>query len=449
MRITFILISILFLTSCNIFTGTPKEAAPNVLFIVIDTLGARHMSVYDPTLNTTPAMARLAEKSLVFEKAYSTAPWTKPAISSMFTSLYPRQHTVQKLKSEFPDRFITMADILKKKGYATDAVISHTLLKEGTGFEKGFDSYILAPFEGNVHNAIVGKAVSDLAIKRVKSHFEDENKKPFFQFLHYFDPHFNYQHHPEFDRSSWYKGPITPGMGFRDLRKRIPELTEDDRKYLVDLYHEEIEYTDVQVSRVLETYKEMGILDNTIVIITADHGEEFLEHGELGHTRTLYDELIHVPLIIYWSKIAEPKRVKENVSIVDILPTVLTSIGFDPLPPHFEGISLISGNKLADLPKRHIFSEVDFKSSAIEAIKSGVIRENHKLIDDHLNEEKKIFDLEKDPAELSNIIEKEEELANDLQLFLDEHIETGSGESGEGLVHTEEDLEQLRSLGYL
>jgi arylsulfatase A-like enzyme len=444
--IKILLISLtIFLGSCNKINNDSK---PNILLIVVDTLSAKHLAVYNPTLNNAPNLVKLAKNSIVFEKAYSSAPWTKPSIASIFTSLYPREHGVIKITNKFADNNHTLTEELKSKDYHTSAVVSHTLLKKGTGFEQGFDDFKLIPLESNVHQAISSKKVTELGIKAIKNHLNKKDGKPFFTWLHYFDPHYNYQHHPEFDRSSWYKGQLKPGDGIRKIRKLENNFTNDDIKYLIDLYHEEIAYTDKHIGRVLKFLEEERLIDNTIIIFTADHGEEFYEHGNIGHTRTLHDELINIPLIIHWKNKLLKTTVKEPVTTIDIFPTILKLLNL-PEDNKLSGLPLISNNQPDIKPNRDIFSEVDFKSSAILAKQSGIIYEGNKLIKDFLNNNFSQYDFIADKDEKNNIYNPKEPLTKELSNKLNNFCSTDFNTNKEELNHSKEDIKQLKSLGYL
>ena len=315
--------AILFVLGCEQKGSSAVESKLNVVLIVVDTLGARHLQAYDSRLNNSPNIARLAKEGVLFKNAYSVAPWTKPAIASIFTSLLPSEHKLRDLHDKLDNEHLTMAELLKLRGYATMGKVSHTFLNDKQGFSQGFDSFEVVPFRGNVHHAITSETVSTRALRWLEHQQKVAADQPFFMFLHYFDPHYNYQHHPQFDRTSKYKGKLQPGTDIRELRRLIPELTKEDIQYLVDLYHEEIQYTDYHIGRVIDELRKRGLDRNTLVILTADHGEEFMEHDYIGHTRTLYDELVNIPLIFWLPGQFEPAQIQENVSSLDILPTVL------------------------------------------------------------------------------------------------------------------------------
>ncbi len=436
------------LTACKFFSINSDSGRPNIVLIIVDTLSAKHLSIYNRKLDHSPNLQALAEAGLVFEKAYSPAPWTKPAIASILTGVYPRQHSVISIDSQLPASQLTLAEVLHEQGYATHAVVSHTLLERGNGYEQGFDSFERVPLKGNVHEAITSKVVSDLGMRKVKQTQSGSERKPFFLWLHYFDPHFNYQHHAEFDRSSWYHGKLKAGAGFRDLQAALPTMTAEDARYLVDLYHEEIAYTDKHIGRLLEFIKAQGLSDNTLVIVTADHGEEFLEHGGIGHTRTLYDELINVPLLLYWPGKIKPARQAEAVSTIDLFPSILTLIQ-SALPANLAGASFFKDGNVQVSGERDLFSEVKFKSHAIDAHKSGLISGSNKLIQDYLAGNFSQFDFLKDPEEKTDLYSSSSAISQGMKGRLENFCSVENAQGGPDIQHSSEEIKQLESLGYL
>jgi choline-sulfatase len=446
---------ILSASACKQASKLPELNQLNVVLIVIDTLGAKHLEAYNSELKNSPNIAALARAGVRFDRAYAPAPWTKPSIASIFTSKLPSQHKLRDLHDTLDPQAKTIASYLGEQGLLTFGRVSHVFLNKKEGFATGFQDYQVVNFRGNVHKAITSKTVSDQALKWLERRQADPQNKNFFMFLHYFDPHYNYQHHAQYDRTSGYSGPLKPGMDIRKLRQLIPQLTKADINYLVGLYHEEIAYTDAQIGRVIDQLKQNGMADNTLIIVTADHGEEFLEHDHIGHTRTLYDELINVPLIFYFPKYFKARVVSENVSTMDILPTLLSFDSKRSSADLFAGISLQSVLTGSNLPPadRQIFSEVDFKSSSIKAYKAGVKEQNLKLIFDKPTKQWELQDLIKDPAELND---QQQALPGDfkrlkpvLEGFMSNQGDLPSQSQEDSQSKTPEEVEQLKTLGYM
>jgi len=203
--------------------------------------------------------------------------------------------------------------------------------------------------------------------------------------------------------------------------KRIEELSEDELKGIISLYEKEVKYVDSEIGSFLEVLEQMDIdLENTYIILTADHGEEFMEHGELEHHRKLYDELIHVPLVICGPGISGNKEIRDQVSLIDITPTILDLLDYKPVN-NFQGSSLIPLIKCENVPKRAAISEYCY----IENIKGYSLRtEEHKYILKMENRKtySELYNVLKDPQEINNIAGEEVELTRKFEKILLRHI---------------------------
>lgn len=451
-RTLLILLALLVLgtTTFTIVRAAREQKPQNVLLIVIDTLGAKHVGAQRDGRSITPHLDRLAAEGTTFTRAYSSAPWTKPSIGTMFTGLMPSSHGVIKLRDILPERATTVAERLQHRGYRTAGVVSHTLLNQKSGLAQGFEDYTVVKFERAVHDDITSDAVSNEAIRWLDGR---DAASPFLLFLHYFDPHYNYQDHPQYSFANNYQGSLRPGLNFRVLRDRIPELTPQDIEYLVALYHEEIAYTDQEIGRVLDYLERNGLRDDTLIVVVADHGEEFFEHGFLGHTRTLYDELIHVPFIVSWPGRVKQQRIEVPVSLVDLTPTLLELLGVTEQNVSFDGISLAQClvNGSCELPHRPLFAEVHFSSPNIAAHKSAVLDWPYKLISDKIAGSVTLYDRAQDPDEQRDLTAQQQPLLESLRARLERFEQRGSATDREegAFEETPEELERLRSLGYL
>jgi arylsulfatase A-like enzyme len=455
--------SLLAIAGLNGCFSAPKKGLPaldkmNVVLIVVDTLATKHLGTYNPELKNSPAIDRLAADGIRFNRAYAPAPWTKPSIGGIMTGKVPTHHGLRGINDRLAPENQTLAEELSARGFKTAGFISHMLLLAREGFDQGFDKYQIYDFTGNVHDAISSAKVSDLAINWLKSERPGVNggdTKNFFLFLHYFDPHYNYLHHAQFDRTAWYKGPLKPGINIRKLRKMAKSFTPEDIRYLIDLYHEEIAFTDYHIGRVLDSLKEFGLRENTLVILTADHGEEFFEHGWLGHTLTLYDELINVPLIFSLPGTLSPGIVDDPVSTIDIFPTLLNRSATKVALTDVDGRDidgLLRGEKATE--SRNLFAEVDFESSRIRAHKVGVGRDREKLIFNKEGGAYQFYDRATDKEERKDLYPQNPQGALQLKPTLDAYRakqdEKGSEQAKEpALERTPEEVEQLKSLGYM
>jgi arylsulfatase A-like enzyme len=424
----------------------------NVILIAIDTLNAHHLGAYGAERSPSPNIDQLAKNGIVFERAYSAAPWTKPAFASMFTSLYPSEHGVTAFDRILSEDKFTVGEYFKSKGFSTAGIVSHILVQPQFGYAQGFDYYELIPFKGNVHSIISSLRVTDMATRWLESNSE----RPFFMFLHYFDPHNNYYHHKKFDRTSWYKGPVTSGMDLRELKKLIPNMTKEDVVALRGFYDEEIAFTDFSIGLLLSYLRDHGLDKDTLIVLTADHGEELTERGYIGHTRTLYDELVRVPFIFNLPGRFAPARVKEPVSTMDLLPTMQGLFG-DKKQTQIAGEDLseilLAGAK--EPLARKIFSEVDYRAGQITAHKLGVVDGNLKLVLDKSSQQYEFFDLKKDPSETINIEDSSSPDFKRLQAAIkgfQARYQTDAVESNKLVApkaESQDKMDQLKSLGYL
>ncbi|MCA9002663.1 MAG: sulfatase, partial [Planctomycetes bacterium] len=275
---------------------------PNVLWIVVDTMRADRLG---GERGLTPYLDRLGSRGVVFESAYSHAPWTLPSMASMLTSLHPKEHgaggrlgSFQALRKDVS----TAPAVFARAGYQTRAIVNVEFLKEKYGVTRDFESLDLVAFNNNVEvrNA---EATSAAALEFLEG---AGTEKPFFLFLHYFDPHAVYDP-PQPFRRRFAAQPDREGgegrtlFGTREhmmaLRQGQLQLTPEWIGRAARLYDGEMAYTDAEIGRLLDRLGDMGLLENTIVVFTSDHGEEFLDHGNFEHGHTVFDELIHVPLV--------------------------------------------------------------------------------------------------------------------------------------------------------
>jgi arylsulfatase A-like enzyme len=314
-----------------------KRGGPNVLLIGVESLRADHVGCLGYFRDTTPTLDRLARKGVVFSRAMATSSWTIPAVMSVMTSLYPAIHNAKDFRQKTPEEITTLAEILKEKGYVTVAFAGNPLLDGSYGFRQGFDLYddftvqlhlgldLFA--EGGattpdaVHDAVTNQVIHRAATSWLKAN----HRKRFFMFVFYFDPHIDYIPPPPFDRrfDPDYEGSMDGrGLAFEPLRSVRPP--QRDLDHTIALYDGELLHTDGYISKLLDEFGEYGILDNTLVVVFGDHGEEFYEHGSTVHGLTLYNEVIHIPLILRWpSAIPGNKKNGALVSGVDIMPTIL------------------------------------------------------------------------------------------------------------------------------
>jgi arylsulfatase A-like enzyme len=322
---------------------------PNILIISIDALRRDYVSAYNESYVETPNLDRFAERGYRFECSYSNSPWTLPSMMTMCTGQYPSVHGIAfgKLPADLP----TLAQALKGHGYRTEAYSGNGVMKREYGFEKGFDKYLVHteddwyyPFR----NTPVGRILYQIdkktpAFLKIGKHTDSttwcsgilaerinalhSESQPFFLWVHLMDPHtpltppIEYIERPEREAEKLLNFGLNNTVGHDEENFNVKY--KDD---LVDLYAAEVRYVDDALEPVLEILDALNVWDDTLIILTADHGEEHFEHGKYGHTRTLYDETTAVPLIVHFPD-KESGVVKNPSSIIDIPTTILSYIG--------------------------------------------------------------------------------------------------------------------------
>jgi arylsulfatase A-like enzyme len=388
-----------------------KRQQMNLLLILVDTLRADHLGCYGYRRPTSPHIDRLASESVVFERAYSHSPWTMPSVGSLFTSLEPKDHGIATWKQPLDERLLTLAEHLRAHGYRTEGYVSHGVLAPLYNFDQGFDVYDSSVVDGRMPRKVsTAREVTDLAL----SALDRMPSSPFFLWLHYFDPHNEYMPHE--------------GFAFGDGA--------------LDRYDGEIAYTDQQIGRLLEAFRRRGLLERTIVVLMADHGEGFLEHGHIYHSTTLYDELLHIPLILHVPG-ALPQRASFVAAGIDVAPTLVSLLGL-PIPQSFRGrpLRLVDG-RFQDPGDVPVVAESRWDVD-LRAIRTG----RWKLIVDRAGGARKLFDLDTDPRERRNLRKRHPEMVQRLEMALDAHYASSSTTAPERALPPEVE-ERLKSLGYV
>jgi len=344
--------------------GSTGSTRPNVLFIVVDTLRADHLTPYDYKVrDTTPEIQRrLAGPGTVVENAYSQAPWTLPSVVSFMTSRYPGELLGDDAASfGIPAGVKTLAERMAAAGYETGGFIANPVLHEGAGYERGFHTSYAPPadIEWMRHHA---DDLNRRAVPWLRAYQRAHQRRPFFLYLHYVDPHDPYEN-PDMiaGRAQFmpdYKGNVSGewihGIYSGKLQLADPAL---DLTYVKALYDGEVHYVDRHIGALLDEI-DPEVLKNTLIVLTADHGEEHFDHGGWKHGQTLYQEQIHVPLIFRWDgHIPAGRRLSGTVSLLDLVPTLMAAAGA-AADPAWEGVNLLPAlTGKAPAPRRPAFSE--------------------------------------------------------------------------------------------
>jgi arylsulfatase A-like enzyme len=370
------------LSASTVGAAEPAPAAKyNLLLISIDTCRADHLKCYGYSPDTSPHLDQLAKEGVLFENLTSASSWTVPSHMSMFTSLYPSVHGVETFKVRLGEGVPTLAQRLAESGYVTAAFVTGPMLNRRYGFNRGFqlyDDFSANPTfgqRGGISNVATNPVITDLGTQWLKKHSQES----FFLFLHYWDCHYDYIPPAPYDRKfdPDYKGKEHGRYIYFREDELTAHISAVDLAHLAALYDGEIAYTDEHVGKFLQLLQDLGLSDKTLVIVLADHGEAFLEHGKLTHGNSLYEEALHVPLIMRLpGVIPAGKRVVGNVSHVDLMPTALGLL-------HLAGPEQIQGTDLSPVilsdkpvPERLIYSELAFNGYNLTAVRWG----NRKLL---------------------------------------------------------------------
>lgn len=472
----------------NAVPRTRTEAArPDlILMISLDTLRADHLGFSGYERPTSPVLDAFAARSVIFEDASATSPWTLPSHASMLTGLYPKRHGVVSHGTKLSVRTETLAGDLARAGFETYAVVNTPWLAGDTfGFMRGFETKLFV--KGGGARVAPNTLVTDQALDWLGR----KSTKRKFVFMHYIDAHSDYvalpEHEalflkpfdgkftgttrelfelrvtdafiescratPEADRCKDNMG--TPLTNL--LRKSV--LDGDGLVHLVDRYDAGIHQLDAELGRVFDFLNEQGLMERAAVIITADHGEALMDHGDLFHAASQYQEVIRVPLLVRGPGLPEGKRVATPVSLVDLTPTILELAGVRP-------IIGIDGRSLVPLwrkDEKHQFDERDLFAEApgeynemvglerYHVLRRGQYKLHHELFKNRFE----LYDLNADPNELENIASQEPELLAAMrERLLARHPPDGEGavdrtSDADTVDLSEEAREALRALGYL
>ncbi|MFQ5415466.1 MAG: sulfatase-like hydrolase/transferase [Myxococcota bacterium] len=438
---------------------------PNVILVMVDTLRADHLSCYGATNVKTPELCSLADGGTLYS-GFSHASWTKPATASLVSSLLPSSHGAVSKPSALSQETVLVSEVLAEHGYSTGGIVSNINLAPSFGFDQGFDEYhYLAPdyiagAEESSSKLILyqiarsvwfklkpGLRVGDFyqdsgTVNELAFDFLDRHRDArFFLFLHYMDPHDPYFEHP-------YDGYAIARVS---NQHPDPELAQEMER----LYQGEIEHLDANFGKLLDKLRDLGLYDDTLIALVADHGEEFYEHDGWWHGLTLYDELIHVPFIIKWARGLPAPGGDERrhvARIIDVVPTLITRAGAE-VPDAMQGVDVAGGLSRRAEKDRMAFAEEDHEGNVLRAIRTT----EWKLIEANEGnprglETVELYHVSKDAGETRNLIDDHAEIGGELRAHAEANEKAalaasiGGGESTE-LSTAEEDA--LRALGYL
>ena len=430
-----------------------ESGPPNLVLISLDTLRRDHSSAYGYERETTPNLERFAEQGVRFALAYAPTSTTGPTHATLFTSLHPITHRVVKNGRVLVPAQVTLAERLRDRGWDTAGVVSSYVLDARFGWDQGFAVWDddFDPATATVRNEAwegaeveVFDRTADATTERALAWLDGprEHDRPFFLFVHYFDPH----------------APWVPPVGFA---RRFPpaDAPTGGLPVLRARYDAEIAFADQQIGALLDALEERGLAENSLVAITADHGEGLMQHGHLLHGAQIYEEQVRVPLLLRWPGRLPAGRVIEGaVSLIDLAPTLLELAGVTPAPDEpMQGESLvrvIEGKESID-PARPIFLfrqlyQRGFDSGTpVAGEQYGIRVGDWKLILAPDEGTRQLFDVARDPRERRDRNADEPALAAELeQKIAAWRAQHTRGTTAPDAI-SEADLERLRALGYV
>ncbi len=411
----------------------PTRESPNLVIITLDTTRADALGAYGQSFATSPSFDRMAKEGTLFEDVMTSSPETVPAHATIFTGKYPFAHGVRgNAGYVLSDDHLTLAEVLKSAGYVTGAEVAAIVMREATQISQGYSTVrgphsegarlksLFRERDGEIKAEVTmvrdGSDITDSGIRFVRQHRNDK----FFLWLHYFDAHAPYQAPPPFS----------------------VEISDSP-------YHAEVAYQDSQMGRFIEELEKLGLRDNTLVIVTADHGEGLLEHGERTHSYFIYDTTMRIPMI-FWGlpEVSGGKRIESLVRSVDIAPTALDLLRLYPLDD-IDGVSLAplmgEAHSALDLTAYGEASRVvsTFNISPLRFVREGRWKYIHKV-----NPE--LYDVKTDPDELNNRIAAEPDVAARLHAKLELILGAAPAKSVASVDELTHQVElQLRALGYV
>jgi arylsulfatase len=372
----------------------------NVILITVDTLRADHLGAYGYPRDTSPNLDALARESLLFRNAYSQSSETNPPLSSLMTSHYPHETKVFRNFHQLQPGALTLAEVLKAEGYRTGAVVSNFSLRRGAGFAQGFDTYDDQMDDWGDRTWEGYERVAPKTTAAAVTWLEQHSKERFFLWVHYMDPHGPYTppvpYNTMFVESTIGEERILPFLEKATGSGGIPPYVRSDdhreAQYYIDQYDGEIRFFDYWLGELLKTIRALGLLEKSLIILTADHGEGMGEHDYyFTHPEFLYDGLIHVPLVVRFPG-ASPRTgsLEHAVALVDVFATILDSVSVSK-PMNGKGLNLL------DSRPRGIFAETHYNGSKFALTLSGL-----KAVVDQTDFA--LYDLERDPGEMTNVL---------------------------------------------
>jgi arylsulfatase A-like enzyme len=427
----------------------------NIFFITMDALRPDHMSTYGYRRKTTPHLDEFAKESVLYTNCNSSAPWTLPSFASIYTSLFPQNHRVYKLpESGFESyvllkfNFPTIPRFFKPYGYRSYLITTHPYLYDADyRLNRSFD--VVEEDRMNLEKP--------LFIDSFEYYLEDIEDERFFLHIHLLPPH-----EPFFAVSPYddrYLDYDYDDVGARnakllfswpEIKAYKNEVKKSNRDYIIDLYDTSLATADEYFGEFVALLKERGMYDESIIIFSADHGEQFWEHNNIGHSKSLHWEEIHVPLIIKYPKSlgVEPDEIDDPVLTIDVLPTMLAANAIS-IPDYLDGEPLIESDRTKTRSPEREYS-LHARACSIQNFR-GIIWENYKYIYYEGTQYERLYDISRDPREKKDITAKKPEIAKKLRdiLLSHEEPEESTAPKKTDEIKDDEALNRLKDLGYM
>jgi len=416
---------------------------PNLVVFVVDTLRADHLGAYGYPAPTSPRLDAFASQGLLFEQMWAQSSWTRPTVATIFTGLGIDAHGVGEIGSTLATSLTTLAEAVHAGGYRTGAFVANGILSASLGYGQGFEIW-----DDSLHKHLAAEVV-ERALR-----FVDQGQGPFLLYVHTLEPHTPYLPLPE----HW--APFQPAgyRGNRNVAALTPKLdiAPDELRFLLSAYDGEVHQDDAAFGALIDGLRGRGLLDRSLVVFTADHGEEFRDHGGSGHGGTLYREALHVPLAVRFpGGLRAGARDRAPVQQADLMPTLLALLGL-AAPPVMEGRDLSArwrGLESGPAATPVIVSRLRFEPYDKVAARAGDMQLVVNLEEDAATP-LELYDLERDPAERHNVAAERPIVVGHLrtEAVLAREVETAIRRrfhAGQKVEPTAEELERLRALGYV
>ncbi|HED66295.1 MAG TPA: hypothetical protein ENJ09_12160 [Planctomycetes bacterium] len=436
--------------------GGEKVHHPNLVLISIDTLRPDFLGAYGHPRPTSPDIDAFAAQGVRFTDVTSASPWTLPSHASMLTGLYPSSHGVEDHDRQLTKE--TLGTVLKRAGFETLAVVnSHNIGDKRFGLLRGFEkSTYQIETEFDPETKLITNQGPKIAKRAIEYLRARDPERPFFLFLHFYDVHTDFTPDPKWKLE--FVGPYSGELNGNTqqlIRYRTKEnvLAPEDVVWLEEMYEAEIRTFDGVFRRVLDYLDASGLAEDTVVAVTADHGEEYYEHHGVLHGRTYYQEVIRIPLLLRGPGIPAGLEVDTPVHLVDLTRTLYGLVGVEP-PAGLDGIDLSPAWTGGVLPAdRTLFAEADHNNRVDGEDVSNIRRMlrvgSEKLIFDTITGRKELYDLASDPAEQHDLASERPERVAELFAILEDFMHREVHPEARELSPMDEDAQaQLNRLGY-